>query len=80
MPVSSVPGKTDPPNVAQNEVLGRILRILISRQCFLTLEYVRSEDNPADAPSRGIFTDRAIKTSFRGFPAEYKDIVSRIVD
>jgi hypothetical protein len=67
-------------NVAQNEVLGRILRILISRQCFLTLEYIRSEDNPADAPSRGLFTEKARKTTFRGFPAEYKDIVSRDVN
>ena len=67
-------------NVAQNEVLGRILRILVSRQCFLTLEYVRSEENPTDAPSRGIFTDRAIKTAFRGFPAEYNDVISRIID
>ena len=65
-------------NIAQNEVLGRILRILISRQCFLTLEYIQSENNPADAPSRGVFTDHTIKTSFRGFPAEYNDIVSRI--
>jgi hypothetical protein len=67
-------------NISQNEVLGRILRILISRQCFLTLEYIRSENNPADAPSRGIFTDRAVKTTFRGFPAEYNDIVSRSVE
>jgi hypothetical protein len=39
-------------NPAQNEVLGRILHILISRQCFLMLEHVHSEDNPADEPSR----------------------------
>jgi len=66
-------------NAAQNEVLGRILRILISRRCFLTLEYIRSEDNPADAPSRGVFTDRAVKTSFGSFPKEYSDIVIRNV-
>jgi hypothetical protein len=67
-------------NVAQNEVLGRILRILITRQCFLTLEYIRSEENPADAPSRGVFTDRAVKTIFRGFPKEYNEIVSRYIE
>jgi hypothetical protein len=65
-------------NPQQNEILGQILRILISRQCFMTLEYVRSEDNPADGPSRGIFTEAAKKTSFRGFPAGYSDIISRI--
>lgn len=65
-------------NPQQNEILGQILRILISRQCFMTLEYIRSEDNPADPPSRGIFTVHAKKTVFRGFPGGYSDIVSRI--
>jgi hypothetical protein len=67
-------------NASQNEVLGRILRILIARQCFLTVEYIPSEDNPADAPSRGVFSERAVKTVFRGFPAEYNDIVSRNIE
>jgi hypothetical protein len=65
-------------NPEQNEILGHILRMLISRQCFMTLEYVRSADNPADGPSRGIFTEYAKKTSFRGFPSGYSDIVTRI--
>jgi hypothetical protein len=65
-------------NPEQNEILGQILRMLISRQCFMTLEYVRSEDNPADPPSRGIFTENAKKTTFRGFPSGYADIISRI--
>jgi hypothetical protein len=65
-------------NPQQNEILGQILRILISRQCFMTLVYIRSEDNPADPLSRGIFTEHAKKTVFRGFPSGYADIVSRI--
>jgi hypothetical protein len=65
-------------NPEQNEILGHILRILISRQCFMTLEYVRSADNPADGPSRGVFTENAKKSSFRGFPGGYSDIVTRI--
>jgi hypothetical protein len=65
-------------NPAQNEILGQILRMLISRQCFMSVEYIRSADNPADPPSRGVFTDSAKKTTFRGFPAGYSGIVSRI--
>jgi hypothetical protein len=65
-------------NPEQNEILGQILRMLIKRQCFMTLEYIRSADNPADAPSRGVFSEDAQKTTFRGFPAGYSDIVARI--
>jgi hypothetical protein len=65
-------------NPDQNEILGQILHMLISRQCFMTLVYIRSTDNPADPPSRGLFTDSAKRTTFRGFPAGYSDIVSRI--
>lgn len=65
-------------NEQQNEILGRILRMLISRQCWMTLEYIPSADNPADAPSRGVFTAEAKKFKFRGFPKDYSDIMSRI--
>lgn len=40
-------------NAEQNAVLLRVLHLLSSRSCFLTLEYVRSADNPADPPSCG---------------------------
>jgi hypothetical protein len=62
----------------QNEILGYILRILISKQYFMTVEYIRSADNPADPPSRGIFIDNAKKTTFRGFPKGYSGIVNGI--
>jgi hypothetical protein len=62
----------------QNKILGQILHMLISRQCFMMVKYIRSADNPADPPSRGIFTDTAKQTTFHGFPAGYSGIISRI--
>jgi hypothetical protein len=53
---------------AQNEVLSRILSMLLPRQCYLTLEYVKSADNPADLPSRGLPAANARRAQFKGFP------------
>jgi hypothetical protein len=52
--------------------------MLISRQCFMTVEYICSADNPADPPSRGVFTNSVKKTTFRGFPAGSSGIINRI--
>jgi hypothetical protein len=64
-------------NEGTNTIIGRILRILLRNQCFLSLTYIESAANPADAPSRGAAAPGLTKKSFKGFPATYKDILYR---
>lgn len=52
----------------QNEVLGRIICMLVSRSCFLSLKYVASAENPADAPSCGVAPMDYLRRSFPSFP------------
>lgn len=40
-------------NAQQNGIILKIFSLLIEADCWLSLEYVPSEHNPADAPSRG---------------------------
>jgi hypothetical protein len=61
---------------AQNEVLSCILSMLLPRQCFLTLEYIKSAGNPADLPSRGLPAANASRTQFRGFPKSLIGLLS----
>jgi hypothetical protein len=62
---------------AQNEVLSRILTMLLPIQCFLTLEYVKSADNPADLPSRGLPAVNATRTQFKSFPKMLAGLLKR---
>jgi hypothetical protein len=64
-------------NPAQNEVLGRILRLLLRAQCFLSMVYVASGDNPADLPSRGLAPANLIRASWSGFPTRLRNVLSR---
>jgi hypothetical protein len=64
-------------NTAQNTVLGRIIRMLLRAQCFVTMEYVSSGENPADAPSRGLTPDGLTRTHFPGFPTSLRGVLAR---
>lgn len=64
-------------NKAQNEVLSRVLSLLLDRQCFLTLKYVQSAYNPADLPSRGLPAPRCSRRSFQGFPPSLAGLMNR---
>jgi hypothetical protein len=44
----------------QNEVLRKIVQLLQENNIWLKMEWVRSEDNPADGPSRGIFPPKKL--------------------
>jgi hypothetical protein len=64
-------------NKGTNTIIGRTLRILLRNQCFLSLVYIESAANPADAPSRGATVPDLTKKAFKGFPPAYKDILIR---
>jgi hypothetical protein len=64
-------------NPAQNEVLGRILRMLLRAQCFLSMVYVPSGENPADLPSRGIAPPDLHRANWHGFPPRLRNVLNR---
>jgi hypothetical protein len=64
-------------NPAQNTVLARIIRMLLRAQCFVSLEYVPSAENPADAPSRGLSPEGFSRTHFPGFPTALRGVLER---
>jgi hypothetical protein len=64
-------------NPAQNTVLARIIRMLLHVQCFISMEYVASAENPADAPSRGLSPEGLSRTHFPGFPTALRNILIR---
>jgi hypothetical protein len=64
-------------NPAQNTVLARIIRMLLRAQSFISLEYVTSAENPADAPSRGLSPDGLSRTHFPGFPTPLRHVLIR---
>jgi hypothetical protein len=64
-------------NPASNDVLSRILSSLLARRCWLTLTYIRSADNPADRPSRGLPALNASRRSFTGFPPNLAGLMYR---
>jgi hypothetical protein len=64
-------------NPTQNRICARLLHLLSSRQCFLTLEYVQSANNPADLPSRGLDLAGYRRRTFKGFPTALRNIVFR---
>jgi hypothetical protein len=64
-------------NKGTNTIIGHILRILLHNQCFLSLAYIESTANLADAPSRGATAPGLTRKAFKGFPTTYKDILYR---
>ncbi|CAG7851899.1 SubName: Full=Reverse transcriptase domain protein, putative {ECO:0000313/EMBL:EUC58599.1}; Flags: Fragment [Serendipita indica DSM 11827] len=64
-------------NEAQNEVLGRILHRLVRAEAYLTLTYVRSEENPADGPSRGVEPPGYTQRKLGRFPRSLVGYVRR---
>jgi hypothetical protein len=64
-------------NPASNNVLGRTLSSLLARRCWLTLTYVKSAENPADPPSRGLPALNATRRTFAGFPPELAGLMYR---
>jgi hypothetical protein len=64
-------------NPAQNEVLGRVLRMLLRAQCFLSMVYVPSDENPADMPSRGVSPANMLRASWSGFPPRLRSVLTR---
>jgi hypothetical protein len=61
----------------QNQVLIRILRRLLDIQCFLTLRCIKSSENPADAPSRGLDAPGRSHRTFKGFPSHLAGLIYR---
>ncbi|PVF95504.1 hypothetical protein CPB86DRAFT_671894, partial [Serendipita vermifera] len=51
-------------NSERNAVLIRIIRMLNQAECFMSLQYVPSDDNIADAASRGGSPDGLTRCSF----------------
>jgi hypothetical protein len=64
-------------SIEQNEVLGRVICMLLSRSCFLSLRYVTSAENPADAPSRGVAPIGYLRRTFPGFPKSLVGLLHR---
>jgi hypothetical protein len=64
-------------NPAQNAVLARIIRLLLRAQCFVSLAYIASAQNPADAPSRGLSPSDLARTHFPGFPTSLRHVLNR---
>jgi len=64
-------------NPAQNAVLARVLRRVMKAQCWITMVYIPSARNPADAPSRGQPLPGYTRTSFPGFPSHLRGIFMR---
>jgi hypothetical protein len=64
-------------NPTQNEVLGRVLRLLLRAQCFLTMAYVPSDENPADMPSRGFSPPNMTRANWSGFPTKLRNVLNR---
>ena len=64
-------------NHGQNEVLGRILSLVLKNQCLLTFRYVPSASNLADPPSRGLDAPGATRRHFKGFPQRLSGILVR---
>jgi hypothetical protein len=64
-------------NPSQNHVCARLLHLLSSHECFLTLVYMPSADNPADKPSRGIDLPGYRRRTFKGFPTGLRNLVLR---
>lgn len=64
-------------STAQNAVLLRVLHLLNSRSCFLSLDYVSSSLNPADGPSRGFPAPNCSRVKFKGFPSELRGLLVR---
>lgn len=46
-------------NIQENTVLQHILRLFDEHSIWLRIEWIPSEENPADAPSRGTFAHRS---------------------
>jgi hypothetical protein len=65
-------------NPASNDVLSRILSSLLARRCWLSLTYIKSADNPADRPSRGIPARNASRHTFPGFPPDLAGLMYRM--
>jgi len=61
----------------QNEVLGRVICMLVSRSCFLSLRYVASAKNPADSASRGVAPLGYSRRKFPDFPEELVGLLHR---
>jgi hypothetical protein len=64
-------------NPASNDVLGRTLSALLARRCWLTLTYIKSAENPADRPSRGLPALNASRHTFPGFPHDLAGLMYR---
>jgi hypothetical protein len=64
-------------NSAQNEVLGRILRLLLCAQCFMSMVYIPSGVNPADEPSHGLSPPNLTRASWSGFPSSLRNVLNR---
>jgi hypothetical protein len=64
-------------NPAQNAVLARIICMLLRAQCHVMMAYIESENNPADAPSRGLSPPNLIHSTFPGFPTGLKNVLMR---
>ena len=64
-------------NSEQNQVSARVMRRLLDRQCFLTLNYIESSENSADAPSHSLDAPGRSRLAFKGFLSHLVGLMSR---
>jgi hypothetical protein len=65
-------------NAEHNSILIRIIQSLSEAQGFISLEWVASKDNPADAPSRGYAPVGMKRHYFGKLPKHLKGLLSRV--
>jgi hypothetical protein len=68
-------------SVRQNEILLSILEMILEHDCWLSLEYIPSSQNPADNPSRGKAAQGRRAQEWKianSWPEQYRHIITKM--